>query len=231
MKRRCLGAAIVLAGAVLGCEEQSKTTPAPGAVPEPTTEQIVGELRQGVSPLTLLVLPAPHVVGWGNEGSGAPANLTAETKEQVLAFVRSAKAKYEATENGKAALRQLAEELTATVDKAWEQERWNAAMCAIEAYEVLAPGSVRMARLRERAEVRRNRPDVVVKGLIEDKEKNDIYVFVVVTLHPSGEVKHLQVRKGDEFCGLRFVDFVGKLRGITLEYLDIPGETFRAMGP
>jgi hypothetical protein len=44
-------------------------------------------------------------------------------------------------------------------------------------------------------------------------------------------VVDLQVRQGEEFCGLRFVDFVGKLRGITLEYLDIPGETFRAMGP
>ena len=229
--RGSLPLAFTLVAATLGCKQQTGTAPLPGSAPELTTEQILNELRQGLVPLTSLLAPVPNVVGWGHEGSGAPANLTPEAQEQVLSFVRSAKTKYGATENGKAALNKLTDDLAATVDKAWEQERWAAVMCCIEAYEILVPGSVRMARLRERAEVRRNRPDVVVKGFFEDKEKNDVYVFVEVTLHPSNKVEHLQVRKGEEFCGLRFVDFVGKLRGITLEYLDIPGETFRAMGP
>jgi len=217
---------------VSACNPQQGTKTSPSASePELSQEQIIGELRQGVVPLTSLVVPVPNVVGWGNDGSGAPAILSVEAQDQVLSFVRSAKVKYEATDNGKAALNQLSDDLAATLEKAWEQERWRAVMCAIGAYEILVPGSVRMARLRERAEVRMNRPSVVVKGFFEDKAKNDVYAFVEVTLYPSNEVKHLQVRKGEEFCGLRFVDFVGKLRGIDIEYLDIPGETFRAMGP
>jgi len=230
--RRTVRAALVLMALICGCGQHGETTSAtPGPTPELTTEQILSELHQGVSPLTSLVVPVPNVVGWGHDGSGAPAQLTPEVREQVLSFLRAAKMKYEATKNGKAALGQLADNLAANVDAAWKQERWTAVMCGIEAYEILVPASVRMARLRERAEVRANRPDVVVKGFFEDNDKSEIYVFVEVTLHPSNEVKHLQIRKGDEFCGLRFVDFVGKLRGITLEYLDIPGETFRAMGP
>jgi hypothetical protein len=194
-------------------------------------EQILKELTDGVAPLTSLMVPVPNVVGWGHEGSGAPAILTDEVRDQVLEFVRTAKKKHETTEQGVAALNKLSDILASTQEKAWEQERWNAVMCAIEAYEILVPGSVRMARVRKRAEVRRNLPTVVVKGFFEDKEKDAVYAFIDVTLHPSKEVQHLKVRKGEEFCGLRFVDFVGKLRGVRLEYLDIPGEIFQAMGP
>jgi hypothetical protein len=228
--RSCTGLALTLIAMMSACNPLEGTRTSTSE-PELSQEQILSELRQGVVPLTSLVVPVPNVVGWGHDGSGAPANLSVEAEDQVLVFVRSAKVKYDATDKGKAALNRLSDDLAATLEKAWEQERWRVVMCAIAAYEILVPGSVRMARLRERAEVRMNRPNVVVKGFFEDKAKDDVYVFVEVTLHPSNEVKRLQVRKGDKFCGLRFVDFVGKLRGIEIEYLDIPGETFRAMGP
>lgn len=230
-----LGLVLILAAALTAALFGCSRTPG-GKSPEPAAseqseEQILQELRQGVAPLTSVVVPAPNVVGWGSNGTGAAANVTPEVREQVLSFLRSAVEKYGSSDAGKAALNKLSDDLADTQEKAWEQERWRAVMTAIECYEIIVPGSVRMARLRQRAQVRMNRPDVVVKGFFNDRVKNDIYVFVEVTLHPGGEVKRMQVRKGEEFCGLRFADFVGNLRGILLEYLDIPGETFKAMGP
>ncbi len=178
-----------------------------------------------------LTVPVPNAVGWGENGQGAPAFLADDVRAQVLSCLQTAKAKYGQTDNGRSAIAEVTNDFPPFFQAAWDQSRWRVVVCAADCYDILNPGSILAARWRDKAQVRANRPDVHVKGFLEDKEKNDVFVFLHVTLHPSGEVKQLQVRKGEEFCGLRLVDFVGKLKGVVLEYLDIPGETFRAMGP
>jgi hypothetical protein len=228
---RLVSLSLVVLAVFSGCKQPAVTPPSRTPVPELTTESIAAEMRQALVPMTSLVVSTPGVVGWGESGRGAPALLTDEARDQVLSYLRDAKAKYGGTEQGKAAGDQISADLDALIKEAWDEERWRVVMAGINAYEILNPGSLKMARLRERAELRKNRPEVVVKGFIEDNEKKDVYAFLEVTLHPSNEVRHVQVRKGEEFCGLRLVDFIGKLKGVILEYLDIPGETFRAFGP
>jgi hypothetical protein len=216
-------------GVVLGCTPPP--LPPPPTTPELTTEQIVAEIQQALTPMTSLVEPVGNTVGWGADGAGAPALLTDEAKAQVIAYLRSANEKYQGTENGKAALVQIRNDIVEMLQKARDQERWRLVMAGVEIYEMLNPGSTKMDRLKERAQVHLNRPEVVVKGFLEDKQKNDIYAFLDVKLHPSNEVHKVQVRKGEEFFGLRLVDIIGNMKGVILEYLLIPGETFRLRGP
>jgi len=145
--------------------------------------------------------------------------------------VRGAYAKYKDDEKGKAALTAISHDLEEVISQARDQQRWRLVMAGIQAYEILNPGATKMNRLKERAQLWLNRPDVTVKGFFDDKEKGDVYAFLHVTLHPSNEVRQVRVRKGEEFCGLRLVDFIGKLEGVTLEYIAIPGETLRLLGP
>ena len=228
--RFVLGVATLLIILAAGCA-QSPTAPAPPPAPQPTQQEILAELRQCVAPLISLVVTVSGTAGWGDNGRGAAAFLSDDVRAQVLSCLKGAKAKYENSEDVKAALSEIGADLEKAIHDGYDQQRWRVVLCGIDAYEILSPGALKIQRLRERAQARANRPEVVVKGFLEDKEKNEVFAFLQVTLHPSNEVRRVQVRKGEEFCGLRLVDFIGKLKGVLLENLDIPGETFRAMGP
>ncbi len=203
----------------------------PPSVAEPTVEEIVGAFRQALNPITSLLVTAPGVVGWGENGRGAPAFMTDDIETAAIRSVQQVKDKYAAGGNYAQALGMVSAELEKAIEEAESQVRWRAMMGLIETYESLNPGTLKMARLKQRAQLQLNCPEVMLKGFFIDKEKSDTYAFFHVILHPSKVEKNVQMRKGEEFCGLRFVDIIGKRHGAVLEYLAVPGQTFRVMGP
>ena len=213
---------------VAGC---TAPPPPPPSAADPSAEEIAGAFRQALYPITSLLVTTPGVVGWGENGRGAPAFMTDEFKTSAIRSVQQVKDKYASGGHYAQALGIVNAELEKSIEEAESQVRCRAMMGLIETYETLNPGTLKMTRLRERAQLQLNRPDVVLKGFFIDKERNDTYAFFHVILHPSNEEKRVQVRKGEEFCGLRFIDIIGKRRGAVLEYLAVPGQTFRVMGP
>jgi hypothetical protein len=169
--------------------------------------------------------------GVGDKGRGMAAGLNDDVKEQVKAGLQAARAKHQITENGKQALATVTHELEELISEARDQQRWRLTLGAVEAYEVLSPGSTKMNRLKERAQLYILRPNVYVKGFFEDKESKDTYVFLDVEVKPSLEHKQVRVRPGDEFENCRLVDFVGDKKGVRLEYLAIPGMYWEVLGP
>jgi hypothetical protein len=64
-----------------------------------------------------------------------------------------------------------------------------------------------------------NRPIVKITG---HTTMDDATVwFLQVTLPQTGAAESVQVHKGDEFFGLRFVRIIGNNRAIELEYLKL----------
>ncbi|HNR35288.1 MAG TPA: hypothetical protein PKO36_08915 [Candidatus Hydrogenedentes bacterium] len=223
-------AAVVVAPAMILMVACAPPVPPP-TVAEPSAIEIAGAFRQALYPITSLLATTPGVIGWGDGGRGAPAFMTDEIKASVVENVRQVKDQYSACKHYAEALNIVNAELEQSMAEAESQFRWRTMMGFIEAYETINPGTLKIARLKERAQIQLNCPEVALKGFFIDKEKNDTYAFFHLILHPGNEEKRVQARVGDEFYGLRFVEIIGKRRGAVLEYLAVPGQTFRVMGP
>ena len=192
---------------------------------------LLTEMRQTLAPMLSQVVSTPDVVGWGENGTGAQAFLSDADRDKCLAYLRQMKAKHSSSPEGEAALGQLGVDFRQLAEQARVQGRWRLVAAAIDATTILDPLRKDLETLHALAQAYIDRPDVVIKGFMEDGDKGQVYAFLKVTLHPSGEEQDIHARKGDEFCGLRFVDIIGDLRGIKLEYLKIPGEFYSIMRP
>lgn len=192
---------------------------------------LLTEMRQNLSPMLSQVISTPNVVGYGENGTGAQTFLSDADRDKCLAYLRQVKAQHASTPEGEAALMQLGVDFRQLADQARAQGRWRLVIAAIEATTILDPLRKDLESLRARAQAYVDRPDVVIGGFMEDGKSGQVYAFLTVTLHPSGEEKNVHARKGDEFYGLRFVDIIGDLRGIKFEYLKIPGEFYSIMRP
>lgn len=221
--------ALVVVAAVAGCSQDLLQPPPDVSVSSP--EEIAAEFRQALAPFADLVKTAPS--GATDEARVETTySLTDEAKGSVMEGLRNTLAKHGASENGKKAIATTCIEIRDIIRQARDQRRWRLVLAAIEAYKILDPGpeSETLRRERERAELRLQRPFVELKGFLSDNEKGDTYAFLQVTL-PNNEVHMVQVRKGEEFLGLQFVDIIGKEQGVLLEFLKDPGDVFKVMGP
>lgn len=210
---------------ILGACDKIMTSiqPPEAGVPEPTTQELLEEMRQVLKPLSSLLV---------KEGLGEPGYLTDDAKAQTVAVLREIRTRNEVTENGREANSLITHDIADMVWQARDLERYRLVLGTIEAYEVMAPGTTKMRRLKERATIMRNRPSVQIKGFFDDEAKDKAHVFVHVTVFPSETVHKLQIREKEEFFGLRYVDSFGsRERGIELEYLDMPGYTWKVYGP
>lgn len=222
MRRVCV-VVLVSVVALAGCRETLRPPPSQPPVPAAPAD-VLAELRPLLTPMTSLLVAA-------DQGARAPRRLRGVDKEQVLAGLREAKAKHQGSDAGKEALKQFSHEIIEMVRQAREADRWGLVLAGVDAYEVLNEPSPRMERLRKRALIHFNRPRVAVKGYFDDLAMGEVYAFLQVSMRDKDEVHMVQVRPGDEFLGLRFIDFVGNKKGVELEYLKAPNDTFKVMGP
>jgi len=216
--KKCLPVVLLLAFLCLGCQEQAPPPPpTPPPAPEKTAEKIKEEFMVALAPMQGLVADPP-VGGFSDD-----------MKKKVIEDLKKARTANQTSVNAPQALEMVTREIETIISTARDRKRWRLVMGAIEAYEVMSPGTTKMNRLKDRAKLYLSRPTVTVKGFVDDKETKDTFVFLEVTLHPSEEVNSIQVRIGEEFFGVRLLDIVGNKKGVQLEYLAIPGDTWDVM--
>ncbi len=219
---------IALALTIVSCEAaKDALTPAPS--PEEAgarQEASMQELRQALAPITAVL----DASGYGEAGQQSPGFLSDEARAQAITAVREAKKKCENSEEGRAALTAFGHDITAMLQRARDADRWRVVLALIDAYEIVAGEMpTRMVRLRERAQINFDRPVVEVKGFFDDLATGHTYVFLSLRDRSTGEVHIVQARVGDEFHELKLLNIIGKKRGVELEYLKVPDETFRVM--
>ncbi len=191
--------------------------------PEPTPEEIAAKIRPALQPLEAIVAQGKGVRG---------LNINKVMRDKFVADLKQAKS--QGSENGKQALKMIAHEIETIIQKGRDQERYPLVLGAIAGYKVLEPIGVTMQRLKDRAELEVKRPFITIKGFLDDKATGETYVFLLVEranedfeLHPV--LQKEPVRKGEEFHDCRLVDFVGDKKGVTLEYIKIPGTIWNVM--
>jgi hypothetical protein len=214
--RKCLVLAVLICLLGLACGQQTPPpTPTPPPPPEKTAEQLYAEIKPALAPAEAVLAETP-----------LPGGFTPEVKALLMEGLQKARTANQGSENGKQALSMLTRDIESLISKARDLKRWKAVMGLIEVYETMAPGTTKMNRLKERAQLYIDRPNVVLKGFVDDKQSQDTYAFIEVTDKKTGETKQMQVKPGEEFFGVRLQDIVGNQAGIQLEYLAIPGETW-----
>jgi len=220
----CLAATLVLCA----CPKPPPPPPppAPKAPEEPTPEAIAAQIRPALEPYRRLLR---QKIGPG--GTGAADGLSGGDQKRVREELKAAKQKFQHTENGKQAIRMVTHDVEEMIRNARDQSRWRIVKECIETWRILSPGSPKMDRIEERADLHLRQPRVFVKGFFDDEETGDTYVFLEVTERPSKKRHDLRARVGDVFFHVRLLDIVGDNKGVKLEYLLIPGTIWEVMGP
>jgi len=205
----------------------------------PSAEEIAKEIRQGLAPLYELLKSRSDGRGWGSGGTGAAGMLTMPVENQVVTALRASRQKHQSSENGREAIKMATHDIEDIIRQARDQERWRLLMGCIAAFEAISPGSTKMEHLKERAKLHRVCPIVRVKGFFDDEEMNETYAFLEVIKRfftKDGRLRDapaetVRARPGDEFHGVKLLGFVGDRRGVRLEYLAIPGNTWEVLKP
>jgi len=203
----------------VGCQQPAPPPPPePKAPPEPTPEQIAGEIRAHIGTMQSAV--------------DANAPFPMDSVPAMVDGLRAAAAKHRLTDNGKAGIAQVSHDIEEIIRKARDIKRWKIVLAGIDAYDALISGSSKYNRLKELGKLQLSKPSVKLKGFFTDHAANDeVYAFIEVLdpAVPGSTWQSLKVRVGEEFSNLKFVRIVGEEKGIELEYLLIPGDTFEIM--
>jgi len=201
---------------VPGCAEPPPPEPQkPELPPEPSPEQIRGELKNAVQ-----VLWQPLDGGGG---------IGTDTRKQAVDNFRAQKGKVPSSDNGRKALSLIQRDIEELVRKGRKEERWQPVKGGIEIYKILQPGNDRYDKLEERADLMLKRPKAFLRGFFD--VEGELYAFIEVE---DGETKvrtRYEVREGEEFHGiLRLVRIVGNQQAIEVEYLPLH-TTWEVKGP
>jgi hypothetical protein len=204
--------------AALGCKQAPPPAPKEAPPPKPTASEIAQEFRAAMAPLNDSLI---------NLTPCSPA-----MRDAVAGAMTAVRSKHQSSDNAdnlRGAVNQISSEVDDMVKKAREAKRWGLVLGALGAYDVVQPGNTKYDRLKEQANLQINKPAVEVNGFFTDNADNQIYVFLKVTDPTTGKSEVQKVREGEEFSGFRLVKIVGQQKGVTLEYLRIPGEQYDVM--
>lgn len=211
--------AVVLA--VVGCRGKEVEVTPVSAPPALSAQELAAKIAEGLAPLDEFAKATPQRY-----------QVTPEFRDQLMAHLDAAKKEHGNTEEGRKALRLVEADLEEKLRAAKEAQYAALVMLLCDLIEELDPGTSKLARYREWAELERNRPVLVIRGWFQDMESpgQPIYVFLEAYLPATNEVTNVRVREGDEFLGVKLLGIIGKRRGLDLEYL-ATGERFKVYEP
>ncbi|HOZ46163.1 MAG TPA: hypothetical protein PLO37_07260 [Candidatus Hydrogenedentes bacterium] len=188
--------------------------------PKPSVEEIYGHVRPGIAPLDQVV------------AQGA-LNIDDAAKAQVMNAIREAMRLYSEDDNGRIALARVADEVRQTIRDARVANKWELVLSGTEIFSVFRRSEFFINFYTELAMKELARPQIELKGFMDDHEKNTTYIFLDIRVRGEDESVRMQVREGEEFLDpphtVRLDRILGKNRGVRLEFLEIPGYTWDVM--
>ncbi len=197
----------ILAVACAACKEKEPPKPVEAPPPPPpSAEQLRSE---ALNTLTAILTP------------GVPA-----TKEEVQQKVNEIVSKLNPEPNGATAktmitsdVRELLKTAKTTAETTNQPNDWNAVLKMCDALEAFVPDDTRIESYRERAKLEKSKPQVFIKGFTTDTNTNKAMVIVEVYLPDEDRTERKQVMENEEFFGLKYIETIGKMKGIRLRYL------------
>jgi hypothetical protein len=198
-----------------GCRELLKKEPPPPQETQgpKTKEEVLVQIRPIIAPIRDTILGANTVVS--------------ETDRHLIMLgLQGAIVQYGNTDYGKEALRELGYEVQGMAKDASSSERYQLVLLCVDIVELLSMESQLLERLGAKADVMLDKPQVVVKGFVDDVEKGQLYTFLEIINRRTGAVERLEAREGDEFGNLKLVRILGRNKAVIFEYLKVPGLFF-----
>ena len=202
MRRFALIAVALLALVGTGCEEEEPDEPVIEAPPPPTPEEVAQQIRQ----TTGLNAPPPPAGAVMPPGAG----------QQFISAVQAAKTQHQATEEGKAALKMVSQDLDNRIKTFEQNEMWDFVIVGIDAYEILQ-GPGKYSRLRTEAEIELRKPRVTLKGIIDVNGTPTALMELYMPL--SGQrITGERMALGERKHGIKFNRVIGNFRGAEFIY-------------
>ncbi|GMW00642.1 MAG: hypothetical protein AMXMBFR84_17790 [Candidatus Hydrogenedentota bacterium] len=217
----CVCLALVLGS--LGCDESvlrpPQTVQPPGQPPDAAA--IEREIRTGLDPL---LQGAPLI--------DANTQVLPQNYQAWIAHARQMIASHANSGEGRKAINAVTHDLEEALRTVRNAGNVGYVLVFAELVRIFDPGTVKVQRHEEWAQLRRNRPIVTIRGWFErlDADIEIIDVFLEVYLPESGESRHMRVRPGEEFLNLKFEKMIGDKKGIQF-YYEPTNEVFEVYGP
>ena len=211
MHRYWIFPALMLAIILTGCTKEDPE-PVVEEPPPPTPEEIYNEIMSQ----TALNAPIPP------KGTSLPPG----TGPAFLQQIRGIQTRHKATEEGKIALKRVAQTVDERIPRMKDNELWDFVVVLCDVHELFKPGSTRFDRIRATAEIELRKPKVTVSGIFEADGR--VTALLKFYLPLTGETFKEQPRIGEVLHGMKFIEVVGNNRGVKLEYLET-GELINVM--
>lgn len=223
----CLG--VLAAGMLLalpGCDQMFKEeeeVTEEQVPPPPTPDEMVAEALDRLRVLDVIPKDVPLQFLISDQG-----------RDQLLGYIRDWKQKTLATEGGQEAVDRLMADLEQQLETARREQNAAVVLLVADMLEELGSEKGIIGRYREWAKVHNNRPVVVIKGWYEEGEEgapaSELLTLAIVDVYipETGEKKHMMIEEGEEFANLKFLEIIGRKRGIRLRYLPT-GDKFDVM--
>jgi len=208
-------ACALVIGMVAGCKPAPPPPPPPTNTVPQTKEEIMAQVLPALAPIQA-VLAQPK--GMGGLSEAARASVMSQLGEAV--------SKYGSLPAGKDALHEVGYRIADLGKQASGQERWKVALTCVDAFDILQMESMSVSRLGDKARMMMEQPTIRVQGFLEDKEKNELYVFLELVNRKTMEVKKVQMREGEEANNIRLLKVIGRNQKVRVEYTKIPGLIF-----
>ena len=222
-----IGFALAVVIILVGCGEDFRITPKseetqqPPPPPPPSADELATQAMQQLSILNVIPKNVPLQMV-----------LSDDARRRVIQGALDWKSAMGREQNGAEAVTKLMGMLEDRLRAARDDQNPGLTLLLCDLLESLGSTTTRIEVSRQWAQVYNNRPVVVIKGWFQqmDTPNEEIYAFCEVFLPETGEMHTVQVREGDEFYGLLFVQIIGRNRGMRLRYL-ATNDTFEVYGP
>ncbi|NUM53333.1 MAG: hypothetical protein HUU46_06795 [Candidatus Hydrogenedentes bacterium] len=207
---RCALVPCVVAALLLGCESEPPPKPTPPGERPPSAADIRRQFESVLQPIFDIV-----------DDSTADTRVPEELAAQVQTQLAERKSKYAAEPAYKEAIGGVIDTLENKLRVVRDKQNGVLALYLCTLIRFFDPENSRVVRYEKWGETVKNRPVATINGWYEPRDApvRTIYAFIEVYTPEDGQTHHLQVREGEEFFGLRFVEMIGNKSGILFEYL------------
>ncbi len=193
-----------------GCGPEAPSDAKPGAERKPTAAEIRAQFDSALQPVYAIVA-----------ASTADTRVPNELAAQVQTQLDERKKKYASEAAYKEGIRGVVTKLEDELRVVRDRQNGVLALYLCGTIRYFDPDNSRVVRFEKWGETVKNRPVVTIRGWYEPRDTTIriIYVFLEVFTPEDGQTRHVEVREGEEFLGLKYVRMIGEKRGILFEYM------------